>query len=61
MPSNKRKPEWGHLPASEHARFTADVERGLTDGELAEKYELRERTATNWRLRLVGPRKKGAK
>ena len=57
MLSENRKKAYGKLPPEDHQKFIKDVKAGLTDVELAEKYDLRERTATNWRLRLVGSRK----
>lgn len=57
-PTRTRK---GDLPIERHSAFKSDVADGLGDTELARKYNLSERTATNWRLRLVGPRDRHAK
>lgn len=53
----KSKTKAGNLPSECHEAFRADC-AVLSDVELAVKYELRERTATNWRLRLYGQRLK---
>jgi hypothetical protein len=54
----KTPPDRSLLDDAQQAAFRADCEAGKTDVELADKWGLRERTATNWRLRLYGPRKK---
>jgi len=56
MGSNPRE----KLKEKKRDEFVEDVSRGMSDADLAKKYKLLERTATNWRLRLVGPRVKGA-
>lgn len=49
----------GKLDAGRQASFLRDVESGLSDSDLARRYDLSERTATNWRVRLFGRRRKG--
>lgn len=53
-------PDRSLLDKQQQEEFSEDCLAGLSDVELAQKYKLRERTATNWRLRLHGPRKKEA-
>jgi hypothetical protein len=49
----------GKLDVARQAEFLRDVESGLSDIALARLYDLTERTATNWRVRLFGRRRKG--
>jgi hypothetical protein len=39
------------LPREQHGEFFKAVVNGATDGDLAVQFRLRERTATNYRLR----------
>lgn len=45
----------GKLKPKDHDRFKTDC-KDMSDPELARKYLLNERTATNWRIRLYGKR-----
>lgn len=49
----------GKLDLDRQARFLRDIESGMSDRDLARQYDLTERTATNWRVRLFGRRRKG--
>jgi len=46
----------GKLPAHKREAYVMDVEAGMSDVDLAKKYKLSERTATNWRVNLCGKR-----
>jgi hypothetical protein len=50
----------GHLAPDQREAFASDSEH-LSDIELARKYGMGERTATNWRVRLVGKRERALK
>lgn len=56
----KDQQEYQRLPIGQRAGFLADAANGMSDTDLARKYGLTERTATNWRMRLLGRRKKQA-
>lgn len=48
----------GKLSLQKRDGFKVDVVNGMSDTDLARKYNLSDRTATNWRVRLCGSRPK---
>lgn len=58
MISEIPKTSRGKLDPTRQAGFLADVEAGYSDSDLARRFGLSERTATNWRIRLFGRRQK---